>query len=526
MSAAETESTAVAKPRLVSLSDCIAMALQRNLDVQMVRHAPNIARYNLSAAYGLQYDPVFSFSAQRKYEDNPSNPDMKKATTYPADVHPYEQYDVTTDTLETGLSGRGWPGMSYNIGGYSSELYGQTVPLRDNWLGPSPPSPTPVPTVIGGVTYYYYPAYGLVHSDFYNSFAGLNLKQSLLKDSWIDAGRMQIEVNKKNLKISEQTVRMQLMSTILDVQTAYFDLVYANENVKVMEKALALAKELWEGDSQRVKVGTLPPLSEKMAESHVQTAEANLSAAHELLETRRNALRTLLTDDLANTPEQMLVPSDGLVVVPIEPNRAASLDTATKLRPDYLEARLQVERQGIVVRYQYNQMWPALDLTGIYGANGTSETSHGDSLAVMADQTYPVWGIGIQLRVPLGNVQARNKWKASKEMKEQTLLNLKKVEQTIYVQVDDTLKSLKRVYQRLMSNRKATEYAEMAFEAEKRKMADGQSTSFLVSEYESRLIAARTAEILAIVDYNKAVVRLAYNEGSTLEKSQVRLDFK
>jgi len=182
-----------------------------------------------------------------------------------------------------------------------------------------------------------------------------------------------------------------------------------------------------------------------------------------------------------------------------------------------------------VVRYQYNQMWPALDLTGIYGANGTSDQpngSHGDSIGVIGDQTYPVWGIGIQLRVPLGNVEARNKWKASKVIKTQTLLNLKKVEQTIYVQMDDTLKTLKRVAQRLASTRKATEYAETAFEAEKQKLANGGSTSFLVSEYENRFVTARTAEILAIVDYNKAVAKLAFNEGTALEKNQIKVDFK
>jgi hypothetical protein len=48
----------------------------------------------------------------------------------------------------------------------------------------------------------------------------------------------------------------------------------------------------------------------------------------------------------------------------------------------------------------------------------------------------------------------------------------------------------------------------------------------MVSEYERRLVSARTAEILAVVDYSKAVAQLHFNEGTTLEKNQITVDFK
>ena len=450
--AAETESTAPAKLRLVSLPDCITMALQRNLDVQIVRHSPNIARYNLSAAYGLQYDPVFSFGAKREFANTPP-------FQQPHKDNPDQPFDVTRDTLDTGLSGKGWPGLSYNLSGSSSELSG-----GKNKLSASPiNNPFDPPNyIIGGLPYW---AHASTPYDFFVSQVGLNLKQSLLKDSWIDSGRMQIQITKKDLKISEQAVRLQLMTTVLAVQAAYYDLVFATENVKVMRKALELAEELLLGDRRRIQVGTLQPLAESLAESQVQTANANLLSALQLLDLKRNALRNLLTDDLSTASEQILDPTDGVTAVWNNPSRADSLQTALRLRPDLIEARLFVEKQGIVVKYHQNQMFPTLDLVGSYGAIGIEDNSRASTFGTIGDATYPFFNVGVVLSVPLGNVQARNRYRASQEVKAQTLLNLKKVEQNIFVQVDDSLKSIDNTFKRVAATRKATEYAQTAFKS-------------------------------------------------------------
>ena len=39
-------------------------------------------------------------------------------------------------------------------------------------------------------------------------------------------------------------------------------------------------------------------------------------------------------------------------------------------RPDLLQAKLNVEQQGIQLKYYRNQLFPELDLIGTYGFNG------------------------------------------------------------------------------------------------------------------------------------------------------------
>ncbi|MCX6903846.1 MAG: TolC family protein [Verrucomicrobia bacterium] len=517
----KTNVSVSARIRPISLRECLDLALQRNLDVQIARHSPNAARFELKAAYGSQYDPVLSFGARKGLSSMPPMADIDKRN-----IH--SPYELDTVTLDGNLSGRLTPGLSYKLGGFSSEfsadthllsMFPATFPPNNTSVGPflNPPLLPPYYTVNGSL----FGTWSNATEHFYETQYGLQLKQALLKDFWIDAGHMQIQVNKKNLKISEQSLLMQVMTTTLAVQSAYYDLIYAHENVKVMQKALELAQELLDGDRKRVATGTLAPLGEKLAEAQLETARANLLAAEQLLEVQRNALRTLLTDDYAQAPEELFQPTDGLTRVWEAPDRSASLQKALSARPDLIQARLEVEKQGIVVRYTSNQRLPSLDLVASYGANGINDNSREATFGHIGD-----YSIGVVFRMPLGNMEARNKYYASKEVQAQLLLQLKKIELNVLVQVDDVLRSLEKVFKRVGATRQARIYAEVALEGEKKKLADGAITSFMVSEYEDRLAAARTAEILALVDYNKALAQLAFNEGSTLEKNQIQVEFK
>lgn len=523
--------TAAPSVRTLSLQDCVQLALKHNFDVQIVRLSPDVARYNLKAASGAHYDPVFSIGAKREYlkeapatdvrNDNPDNP-----------------YDMSETAFETTVSGRGWPGFSYELGGSTSELDGETVLMQ-------PPNPaeglTPL-WVVNGVpwtdtTVQYVPDPNIPwivnrvvtrHAQlfkYHTAQAGLTMKQSLLKDFWIDSGRMQIQIRKKDLQISEHAFRRQLMATVLMVQQAYYDLAYAHANMKVMQRSLELAKELLEGERKRIAAQLVPPLSEKLAESRVQTSEADLLAAQEMVETRGNALRGLISDDYLNRPDDVIVPSDALVVVRSNPSRSESFQTAMKQRPEMAEARLLLEKQDVIVKFQHNQTLPQVDLVGGVGAAAV-EDQWGEAFNRLGDGAYPYYSVGVVLNYPIGNVAARNKYKAARQLKEQAALNVKKVEQTIFVQVDNSLKILDRTYQRTLATRKATEYAEAALNAEKQKLADGTSTSFLVSEYERNYVSARSSEILATADYNKALAQLAFEEGTILDKNQIKLDVK
>src|SRR6185503_16763258 len=96
--------------------------------------------------------------------------------------------------------------------------------------------------------------------------ASIHLRQPLLRNSWIDAARLNIQVSKKLLRISELSLRQQIMNSVTSVELAYYDLKLAQQRVRVQEEALKLTEELLSANRQRVEQGVLAPLDEKQAE--------------------------------------------------------------------------------------------------------------------------------------------------------------------------------------------------------------------------------------------------------------------
>ena len=63
-------------------------------------------------------------------------------------------------------------------------------------------------------------------------------------------------------------------------------------------------------------------------------------------------------------------------------------------------------------------------------------------------------------------------------------------------------------------------------DAEQKKLENGKSTSFVVLQLQRDATAARSAEIRALADYNKAQAALAKSEGTTLDKLNLGWEFK
>ena len=103
------------------------------------------------------------------------------------------------------------------------------------------------------------------------------------------------------------------------------------------------------------------------------------------------------------------------------------------------------------------------------------------------------------------------------------MLQLKKVESTIVVAIDNDVKTIRSDLLKVDSTRKARLYAEEALQAEQTKLEHGKSTSFVVLQLQNNLTAARSAEIRALADYNIALEQLAFDDGATLERNHIDL---
>ncbi len=474
--------------RALSLEDCIQIAVQHNLDVQIIRTSPELAQFTLSGTYG-SYDPLFRLSGAHTYNLAPGGFDQQGRV--------FEGTESKINSFGSGISGLLPWGLNYDLGLTMADRFGTLPGSGTN------ASRIPFETTSGEA-------------------GALTLRQPLLKNFWIDSTRLQIYLNKQNVKISELDVRLQIINTVTDVEAAYFDLIHAQESVKVQQQAMELAERLVAENRRRVEVGALAPLDSKQAESQAASSRADLLAAQSARGTLERVLKNLLSDNYSEWANVIVQPTDALLAVPQQFSLQESWRRGLEQRPDLLQARLNLEKQGYVVKYQKNQLYPQLDLVGSYGyAASSAEFSGAFSQISSADN--PFYSVGAQLTFPLGNIGARNSYKSAKLTKEQIGLQLKQLQQATLIKIENAMAVAETSLQRVTATREARLYSESALEAEQTKLEKGKSTTFVVLQLQKDLTSARSAEIRALADYNIALARLAQNEGSTLDRRHMTM---
>jgi outer membrane protein len=484
VSAVTAQTGTNAPVREMSLSDCIQTALAHNFDVQIERYDPQISLYNLDAAYG-GYDPTLNLSGQHDFDVQPSG-------ALASDNIPIPATTSKADTFSSGINGSLPWGLQYDFSG--------------NVSGTMFPSSTNSPQTSSGSI-------------------GVTLTQPLLKNFWIDNTRLTIRVAKNRLQYSEQGLRLQIITSVTAVANAYYELIYAQDNVKVQQEALELAQTQLDQDKQRVEIGTLAQLSVQSDESQVAQSKANLIAAQSTLETDQNALKNLVTDDYSKWHDTDIQPSETLTAPMQLFDLQDSWNKGMTERPDLLQARLNVEQQGIQLKFYRNQLFPELNLTGTYGYNGAGQEFN-DTFNEFNEGNAPFYSYGAQLSVPLSNIGPRNQYKSTKVTLQQIVLQLKQLEQNVMVEIDNAVKQAQSDYQSVDATRQARIYAEAALDAEQKTYAVGKATTFEVLQYQSSLTNARGQEIRALANYEEDLANLAAQEGSTLERNGINLEAK
>lgn len=489
--ATQAASTTV-KP--VSLEECLQQAFRNNLEIQIIRFAPELAGLNLAGSYGA-YDPNFSVNYGADKNTQPSQTGVGQVPI-PGNVS-------WSQDGALGLGGLLPSGADYRFFG---NLLSQRsfLPGSTNYQAIAPAS------------------------------AGVSLTQPLLRDMWIDSTRWAISLNKKTLLQEEQSIRAQLITTAADVQLAYYDLAAAVKGVEVQKQAVELAERLLMENKKRVEVGALAPLEEKQAEAQVAQSRADLISAQQVYNVAQNTLKRLLTSDYGELADTTFSPADTFKPQPYPFNRQESWTRGLTLRPDIIQSQLELEKQNVTVKFRRNQMFPTLDLTATFGvsaqnqAGGTGYDNRGvivgNSLNDIADVNYKNYGVGALLSFPLGNRTAKNSFRAAKVERERLILRHKQLEQGIMVALDNEILAAQTSYERVGATREARIYAEAALSAEQKKLENGKSTTFEVLRLQRDLTTASRDEVRAVADYFRAMSILFRDEGSTLDRLGVKIE--
>jgi outer membrane protein TolC len=366
-----------------------------------------------------------------------------------------------------------------------------------------------------------------------NSNLDVQVSQPLLRNFSIDTIRQQVQTSVKLRELSDIQLQSVITQTNRNVRNAYWDLAYAINNLKAQQQSLALSNQSLRDNEKRVEIGTMAPIDIVQAQAEVASNEQGVIVAEAAIKTAQDNLRALILDP--STPDFWNVtfePTDA----PSFEAQAIDVDAAVRnaldKRSDLLSAKNSIEQSDINIRYFKNQILPDVNanvryisratggvqlapitnlndiISGIATRQVVANSGYSNVLGDVIGNTYPDWTVGVSIGYPLGTSAPKANLARARLQYEQSQTQLKNLETQVATQVRAVARQVQTNQQRVRSARASRELQEKKLEAEEKKLAAGMSSSFFVFQAQRDLSLARTAEILAISDYNKSLVDL------------------
>lgn len=498
--------------RSLTLNDAIAMALENNNDIEVTRKNVKIAEFDLRVARGF-YQP--RLTGQTYYE---------RSTTPNVSIFSSNQ----ETTLGSFVGNVGVTGFIPSFG---------TV-LRADVNNQRQTSTNPISIL----------------SPQENASIGFSLTQPLLRGRRFDQNRRTIEIAKRNLSLTDVQFRQRTIETIATVQRAYWDLAFALRNLQVQRDGVKDAKDQYEHNKRLVSEGQLAPIDIVAAETQVANFEQAVYEALNVVNQAENALKNLISPNKnAKVWSESLTPTDPVDLTPPDTSLKEALDLAIANRPELELNQVQRDINAIDRKFYGDLKKPQIDLVASYTSAGIGGDQNpnfrtpfplaceqdptspacqqqranlalltGNAYSGVFNNRYPTYRVGITVNLPLfGDKTAGAQYGKSLVEGEKIETQRAQLEQNIQVDVRNSLQAVRTAEAKLRAAAIARENSVKQYDSEQRKLDAGQSDIYKVLERQTALTSARSAELRAQTELNKAIADLQRATGNSLKANNV-----
>ena len=370
----------------------------------------------------------------------------------------------------------------------------------------------------------------------------LQLTQNLLQGFGSAVNGRNILVQKNNLKATDLQFKQQLITTVSSVLNLYWDLISFHEDVISRQREVETAQRLYEDNKKQVDLGSL-------AEIEITRAEAQLYAGkQDLIIAQTNLLQQEIV--LKNALSRNGVTSPTLANVHVVPLDKMAVPARTELKPiddlvseavsnrvEIQQGKINLESNKINLAGIKNGLKPTLQafaeltnngLSGSLTAIGAQQLGvsylaggYGNLLGEIARRNYPNYSAGLSLNIPLRNRAAQSDYVTSLIEIRQNELSLQKSMNQVRVDVNNAVIGLEQARARYDSAVKSRILQERVLDADQRKYTLGATTAYQVVQDQRDLANAQSAEVQAMANYSHAKISFDQAMGSTLESNNV-----
>jgi outer membrane protein len=542
----------------ISLQDAIELALENSLDIAVQRYnpwiadagilnaksgsvsfgAPNSAISSSSAVinpfalYILTYDPLIQNSDSVAYVSTPIN-------------NPF-----TTGTGTTSLTAELAHSAQYN------SSYSQTFESGTNFsVSWDNTRSSSVPTAN-------------VFNPSVSSYLSVSISQPLLNGAGFFVGRRNIVIAQNVRKIADWDFAQQAITTITDTITAYWELVYARENVKVEQQAVTTSQRFFEDNKKQLDIGSIAPLDVTRSESELATDTQQLILAQTTQLQDEQTLKNYISKDplAPNVVNVEIIPTDEPKQPPqVELPFEEAIKEAFAKRPELQEQFYNLKNAAIDVKATKNGLLPTLTAEGYYESQGLAGDSPIAGTSTLASSGIPIvdasgnvvpglfqattvtpvvgerqQGIGtaqsqifhnqfpiysgqLTLTLPLRNRSAQAIHAKSLLIQRQLETQMQQLRNAALLDVRNSYIALTQYRAQVAAAIKARELQQQTFEAEQKKYQLGASRAYDVILTQRDLTNAEGAEIRALANLEEAKANYERALGRTLEVNHVTI---
>src|SRR6201987_3986657 len=386
-----------------------------------------------------------------------------------------------------------------------------------------------------------------------NSGFQFKLTQHLLQGFGLPANTRFIRIAKNNRELSDVAFRLQIITSVDQIENMYWDLVYAYENLRVKQESLTFSQKTLSDTKKQVEIGSLAPIEAVRAQSTVAANEQALTVAKTNLQLEqlimKNALsRTLHDPVLANAD---VIPTSTMEVPESEQIQPTEelVNEALQHRAELIESRIQLNSRQISNQALRSGLLPTLDAYAYYGGYGpggaqnptnlcsdtlnpgigcttvpASPISYAGTLNQLVNSTASDKGVGLQLNIPLRNRAAQSVQIRGQLEYRQAQMLLQQTENRVSIEVRQAQFAVEQNRASVASAKAAVDYARQSLDAEQKKYQFGTSTTTAVLQTRSALATAESTLMSAMAAYEKSRVEMERAIGSLLDKNGISID--
>ncbi|MFZ0859797.1 MAG: TolC family protein [Candidatus Sulfotelmatobacter sp.] len=366
-----------------------------------------------------------------------------------------------------------------------------------------------------------------------------------------------IRIARNNREISDVAFRLQVITTVDQIENMYWDLVYAFENVRVQEEALTYAQKALNDSKRQAQVGTAPPIQVVSSQSTVATGQQNLIVAQNNLQLQQLLMKNALSRSIEDPvlAEADVIPTSAMqvpqeeTVIPIQD----LINDALHHRAELVESRIDLQSRDISTKAVRNNMLPTLQAFAYYGGSGVggdvnplvpncasttsafcfdqkkappplrSSTSvgYGTTLSQLVNSTSPDKGLGLTLTIPLRNRMAQaDQVRAELEYRQARVRELQ-LENQVRIEVRNAQFDVHQNRVAVQAAQSAVDLARQTLDADQQKLQVGLTTQTVILQDASTLRTGESNLVSAKAAYEKSRIELDRATGLLLDHAGI-----